>query len=896
MPRTRQRPGSGRRPQKKSRLGLWTALLVFLLVAAFFGTLEASRPHVDGDRLRYDTFAELAQRGQVVEARVLDIDAYVTGLYRPDPGEDGPTLKFNTPYLKTNGSVERLLDLLGSVPTTIDQQDHKRILAILGLLIPTLILVVLVVYVFLSYRRGTGLFGVKSHAKKFQPTEGKATFADVAGQDAAVAELREIRDFLADPARYTAVGASVPKGVLLFGPPGCGKTLLARALASEAGANFYSISGSDFVEVFVGLGAARVRELFEQARANTPALIFIDELDSIGRSRGAGGTVVSHGEQEQSLNQILAEMDGFSPSEGLIVVAATNRPDVLDPALLRPGRFDRSIGLELPNEVDRLAILQVHAAGKVLADDVDLEALARRAIGMTGADLANVLNEAALLTGREGRTAIGQAQLDLALKRVMEAPERQRRLAMRQRSVGKRFSSEERITFADVAGVDDAIDELSDIQSYLAEPARYADMGAKVPRGILLAGPPGCGKTLLARAVAGEANAAFFSVAASEFVEIFAGQGAARVRELFAEARAVAPAIVFIDELDAIGGHRGAGFDGASGERDQTLNQILVEMDGFDSHTAMIVMAATNRADMLDAALIRPGRFDRRVEVTLPDRAGRRAILGVHARGKHMSPDVDLDAIAAITQGFSGADLANVLNEAALLAARRGEASISTALVDEGVDRAFLGVASRGWVMTEDERRLVAYHEAGHALVARALPNSPKPHKLTIVPRASSLGHCTLVDDADRVLSSRERALDRMAGLLGGRVAELLVVGDVSSGASNDLARANDLARTMVAEWGMSERLGAQVFVESRNRREPRPWSEASARAIDTEVAALVAAAEDRARAALSAARDDLDRLATALLEQETLRSEDIERLLSSPGGPGGRRRQAATG
>ncbi|MGH9281486.1 MAG: AAA family ATPase, partial [Acidimicrobiales bacterium] len=840
MPRTRQRPGSGRRPQtKKSRLGLWTALAVLVLAAAYFGTLEASRPHVSGDRLRFNDFVDLVGRGQIIEARILDIDSYVTGQYRPD-GTDGQELRrFNTPYLKANGSVDRMVDLLTGVPTTIDQQDHKRILGILGLLIPTLILVVLLVYLFLSYRQGTGLFGVRSAARKIHPDDVKVTFADVAGQDAAVTELREIKDFLSDPGRFAAVGATVPKGVLLYGPPGCGKTLLARALAGEAGASFFSISGSDFVEMYVGVGAARVRDLFEKARESTPALIFIDELDSIGRSRGRVGTVVAHSEQEQALNQILAEMDGFSPLEGLIVVAATNRPDVLDPALLRPGRFDRSLGLELPNEVDRLAILQLHAANKSLDPGADLDAVARRAIGMTGADLASVINEAALLAARARRTTIAQTELDQALKRVMEAPERQRRLSMRQRSIGKRFSNEARVTFADVAGVDDAIEELSDIQTYLAEPARYADLGAKVPRGILLAGPPGCGKTLLARAVAGEANAAFFSVAASEFVEIFVGQGAARVRELFAEARSVAPAIVFIDELDAIGTHRGGGFDG--GERDQTVNQILVELDGFEAHSAVIVMAATNRPDMLDTALIRPGRFDRQVEISMPDRAGRRAILEVHARHKHLSPEVDLEAIAAITQGYSGADLANVLNEAALLAARRAVPVITPALVDEGVDRAALGVASRGTIMTEDERRLVAYHEAGHALVARALPGSPKPHKLTIVPRARSLGHCTLVDDAERHVSSKARMLDRMAGLLGGRVAEQLVLGDVSSGASNDLERANSLARTMVSEWGMSDRLGAQVFVEERNRWQvSRPWSEASARAIDAGVAGFL--------------------------------------------------------
>ena len=890
MSRTRQRPGPGRRPQKKSRLGTWTALVVLVLVAAYLGTIEASRPHVRGDKLRFDAFVDMVEQGRVDEARILDIDAYVTGTYRPVEGEaaaGAAPVPFNAPYLKANGSVDRMVDLLlaSDVPFSIDQQDHKRLLGVLGLLLPGLIFLSLLVYLVLAYRQGSGPFGVRSNAKRLRPEESRATFADVAGQDAAVAELREIKEFLTDPGRFAAVGAAVPKGVLLYGPPGCGKTLLARALAGEAGASFFSISGSDFVEMYVGVGAARVRDLFEQARANAPALVFIDELDSIGRSRGVVGTVASHGEQEQALNQILAEMDGVSPSEGLIVLAATNRPDVLDPALLRPGRFDRSLGLELPHEADRLAILELHARNKALADGVDLGPVARRAIGMTGADLASVLNEAALLAARAGKGTIGQAELDQALQRVLEAPERQRRLSMRQRSIGRRFSNDERVTFADVAGVDDALDELTEIQSYLADPTRYADVGARVPRGILLSGPPGCGKTLLARAVAGEANAAFFSVAASEFVEVFVGQGAARVRELFAEARSVAPAIVFIDELDAIGAHRGTVVTGGSGERDQTLNQILVEMDGFDDHSAVIVMAATNRPDMLDAALVRPGRFDRQVEITLPDRAGRRAILDVHARHKSLAPDVDLDAIAAITQGFSGADLANVLNEAALLAARRGVAAVPMSIVDEAVDRAALGVASRGTVMTDEERRLVAYHEAGHAIVARSLPGCPRPHKLTIVPRARSLGHCTLVDDTDRAVHSRARMLDQMAALLGGRVAEVLVVGDVSSSASGDLLRVGDIARRMVCVWGMSDVLGAQVFVESPQTPWERRWSEESTRTIDAEVGALIAEAESRARRVLTSGRDHLDRLASELLRQETLSADEIDRLLGPPGG-----------
>ncbi|MEX2619664.1 MAG: AAA family ATPase, partial [Egibacteraceae bacterium] len=570
MTGTSDRGRKSPRRQKRSWLGIVTVVVLVVLLGGFVGVLEYSRPHVDGEALTFSEFVESANAGRIRDAVLLDEDAYVVGGYVRD---DGTTGVYNTPLVRhTQGD---LLDLLlgNRIATEIDQQVGKRVAQLGAILLPGLILVVLLVYLILSWRRGTGLFGVKSGARKIAAEDSPVRFADVAGQDAAVAELAEIRSFLAFPERFAELGAAVPKGVLLYGPPGCGKTLLAKALAGEAGASFYSISGSDFVELYVGVGAARVRDLFAEARANVPALVFIDELDSVGRARSAGGVtrVASHSEQEQALNQILAEMDGFSPAEGLLVLGATNRPDVLDPALLRPGRFDRTVGLERPDEAARMAILSLHAQGKRLADDADLAAVARRAIGMTGADLASVLNEAALLAARAGKPAIGQGELDTAVGRILDAPERQRRLSLRDRGIGRRHTGADRVGFADLAGVDDAVAELVEVRDYLADPDRFAALGARPPRGILLSGPPGCGKTLLARAVAGEANAAFFSVAASEFVEVYVGQGAARVRDLFAEARSVAPAIVFLDEVDAIGAHRGTSAGGGGGEREQTL-------------------------------------------------------------------------------------------------------------------------------------------------------------------------------------------------------------------------------------------------------------------------------------------------------------------------------------
>jgi len=1136
-----------RKAERKSRLGLWTAVALFLLVGAYLGVLELNRPHVDGDRLRYDIFLSHIETGRIKAANLLDQDAYATGTY---VAEGGALRRYNTPLLAgQQGSLSSTL-VDNKVPTTVDQQVSKRVGGLAAILLPGLMIIVLFAYLLLSSRRGTGLFGIKSGARKIVSEESDATFADIAGQDAAVAELREIKEFLTDPDRFATLGAAIPKGVLLFGPPGCGKTMLARALAAESGASFFSISGSDFVEVYVGVGASRVRDLFKQAREEAPSIIFIDELDSIGRARGMVGTVQSHTEQEQSLNQILAEMDGFSSSEGIIVlgatnrpdvldpallrpgrfdrtiglerpdedarrailhvhaknkplahtvdlgaiarkavgltgadlasvvneaallaaratriqitqgdleaglariieaperqrrlsmrsrsiarrftgeeritfddvagqdeavaelreireflveperftslgasvpkgvllfgapgcgktllakalaseanaafmsvgaselveslvgegaskirdmfaearsmapaiifideldaigrsrtsqrggggggeqeqgltqllaeidgftttagvivIGATNRPDVLDPALLRPGRFDRTIGLELPDEAGRLAILRVHARDKVLGPDVDLPSVAAKAFGLTGADLAAVLNEAAMLAGRANRSAVSQAEVATSLQRIIGAPERQRRLSLRGRSIGKRFSPDGRITFANLAGVNDAVDELAEVRDYLTNPSRFADLGIRVPRGVLMVGPPGCGKTMLARAVAGEANAAFFSVAASEFVEVFVGEGAARVRDLFADARAMAPSIVFIDELDGIGGHRSS-FEGGGGgrERENTLNQILVELDGFETRSAVIVLGATNRPDMLDRALVRPGRFDRQVVISLPDRAGRLDILRLYTATKSLAADVSLEVVAGLTPGLSGADLENVVNEAALLAARQQSSRISMAMLEEGIDRAAMGVSSRGTVMTEEERRIVAYHEAGHALVAAHLKGATPPHKLTIIPRGGSLGRCTMLDSHERVIVSKEMLTDQMGGLLGGWLAEQLVFGDVSSAASSDIDRVGEIARRMVRQYGMSSSLGPVAYpdaVGGDGRRRPG-YSDKSAEIIDGEVLRAVEESRQRAHSVLTTRRPALDRIAATLLEKETLDAEEL--------------------
>jgi len=442
-------------------------------------------------------------------------------------------------------------------------------------------------------------------------------------------------------------------------------------------------------------------------------------------------------------------------------------------------------------------------------------------------------------------------------------------------------------TFADVAGVDEAVEELEEVKEYLENPAKFQAMGAKVPKGILLYGPPGTGKTLLARAVAGEAGVPFFSISGSDFVEMFVGVGAARVRDLFEQAKQNAPAIVFIDEIDAVGRHRGAGLGGGHDEREQTLNQLLVEMDGFDMRTSVILMAATNRPDILDPALLRPGRFDRQVVIDRPDLEGRKSILRVHARGKPLDPATDLDIIARRTPGFTGADLANVVNEGALLTARRGKTAITIFELEEAIDRVVAGPERRTRLISDREKKIIAYHEGGHALVAWVLPNADPVHKITIIPRGRALGYTMTLPIEDKFMMSRQELIDELAMLLGGRVSEELQFGDVTTGAQNDLDRATKIARQMVTEYGMSDRLGpvtlgtkqAEPFL-GRDFSSHPDYSDQVAFEIDTEIRDMIDLAHDEALEILQEHRRHLDAIAAALIERETIEKEELVQLL----------------
>ncbi len=448
-------------------------------------------------------------------------------------------------------------------------------------------------------------------------------------------------------------------------------------------------------------------------------------------------------------------------------------------------------------------------------------------------------------------------------------------------------STRPKVKFKDVAGIDEAVEELVEVKDFLADPEKFRKLGAKIPRGVLLVGPPGTGKTLLAKAVAGEAGVPFFSISGSDFVEMFVGVGASRVRDLFKEAKSQSPSIIFIDEIDAVGRQRGAGLGGGHDEREQTLNQLLVEMDGFEENESVILIAATNRPDILDPALLRPGRFDRQITVDRPDVKGREQILKVHAEGKPFDVDVDFAKLAKLTVGFTGADLANLLNESALLAARRNRSIISMDEVEESMERVIAGPEKKSRVMTERERVTIAFHESGHALVGHVLEHSDPVHKISIIARGQALGYTMQLPTEDRFLKTKNEMLDELAVFLGGRVAEELMCDDVTTGASNDLERATKMAREMVTRYGMSEALGTQVFGEAqhqvflgRDYADHQDYSEETARRIDEEVQRIMREAHERAERILAGRSEQLALMKDVLLERETVEGEAVEALL----------------
>ena len=446
-----------------------------------------------------------------------------------------------------------------------------------------------------------------------------------------------------------------------------------------------------------------------------------------------------------------------------------------------------------------------------------------------------------------------------------------------------------KVTFSDVAGAEEAKEELEEIKEFLKSPEKFNNLGAKIPKGVLLVGPPGTGKTLLARAVAGESNVPFYSISGSDFVEMFVGVGASRVRDLFKKAKDSSPAIIFIDEIDAVGRMRGAGLGGGHDEREQTLNQLLVEMDGFESNQGVILMAATNRPDVLDPALLRPGRFDRQVIVDRPDLDGRTQILKVHSKGKPLAKNIDLKTIAKQTPGFTGADLANLLNESALLAARKSKKTISNTDIENSIDRVLAGPEKKSRLMSDEEKKIIAYHETGHALVGWALPNADPIHKVTIIPRGRALGYTQALPEREKYLSSKAELKDRLAMLMGGRVAEELVFKDPTTGASNDIEKATEIARRMVMEFGMSDKLGPMLFGKGSNEvflgrdyGRQQDYSDEVASSIDDEVKILLNDAHAIAGKILKKFKKQMDAMVEVLMEKETIDREEVSRIFKS--------------
>lgn len=722
----------------------------------------------------------------------------------------------------------------------------------------------------------------KSRARMFMPSQIKIKFDDVAGATEAKEELQDIVDFLKNPQKFKRLGAELTRGILLVGEPGNGKTLLARAVAGEANCAFFSITGSDFIEMFVGVGAARIRDLFSQARRHTPCIIFIDEIDAIGRRRG-GGLGGGNDEREQTLNQLLTEMDGFSSGEvPVVIIAATNMPSVLDRALLRPGRFDRRITVPFPDEEARRKIIEINARKIAISPDLDLDKIIKESAGFSGADLANCVNQAALHATKNKRDKVMQEDFEIAFKKLMDSQKASRsehKAADAEESHARVYMpSQMKVRFTDVAGAQEAKEELLDFVDFLRNPEKYKDIGARLTKGVLLVGDPGNGKTLLARAVAGEAGRPFFSASGAEFIEKYVGVGAARVRDLFAQARKNAPSIVFIDEIDAIGGRRSDGQGGGDREHSQTLNQLLTEMDGFDNDDVkVVVLAATNRPDILDSALTRAGRFDRRVEVPYPDLKGRTDILKVHVRNIKINPLVDLEKIARGTPGFSGADIANLVNEAAINAVNHGRSEAAIEDFEEARDKLIMGKRSKSMTQSPGDLRATAYHEAGHTLMILLQPQHADPlHKVTIAPRGKALGYAASLPERDKYAQSKDELLARIVVSLGGRVGEETGLGKQFTGVTSDLANASGIARRMVCDYGMSDRLGlASYRCDAMQTLAPE-----TAMLIDQEVKTILDSCYEKAQSLMKSNRDKLETLTAALLDKETLSAEEIYALL----------------
>lgn len=707
------------------------------------------------------------------------------------------------------------------------------------------------------------------------------TFDDVAGNHEAKEELQDIVQYLKNPSKYHAIGAKVPKGILLTGEPGTGKTLLAKALAGEANCAFISCSGSDFHAKYYSVGKDRIKQLFKEARKYTACIIFIDEIDSLLFKR-SDSSYSADQDNNATINKFLTEIDGFesrNAHESIIVIGATNNPDSLDPAALRPGRFDRIVKVSLPELSDRKKILQIHLNNIKHDQSINIQKIAQDTAGFSGADLANYVNTAAINAVNNNRSIVTMQDFEDTLHKIEQSDFIKNNASQSHHYFKVHQAGTIKTTFSDVAGNHEVKDELKDIIDYLKYPEKYTNIGAKVPKGILLTGNPGTGKTLLARALAGEANCSFISCSGSEFVEIFVGQGAQNIRKLFKEAKKNGPCIIFIDEIDALAFKRSSNGSGGDSEYNQTINQLLTEMDGFatcksDKHR-VIVIGATNNPDLLDPAVLRPGRFDRIVKVPLPDVTCREEILKVYLNKITHNDNIDAKKIAQVTPGFSGAELESLVNEAAINTINQNRQVVEMQDFEDARDKVMLGSKSKTIKLTQKDKQVTAYHEAGHTLILLLMPNQSNTlNKVTIIPQGQALGVTHALQEIEKYGYSQKELLAYITMTLGGRAAEELVFNEITTGASGDFQIASKTARAMICEYGMTDIIGKQVLMNSKK------YSEETLKKIDEGVTKIL---EDQYKVAmniLKTNRDKLDKLAHALLEKETLFAHEVYELL----------------
>jgi cell division protease FtsH len=723
-----------------------------------------------------------------------------------------------------------------------------------------------------SDSRGGGISSIfsvgKSRFKKSLPGAIDVRFSDVAGAQNAKDALQDIVDFLKNPEKFQQFGVKAPRGVLLAGEPGNGKTLLARALAGEANCTFITISGSDFIEVFVGVGAARIRDLFYQGRKSSPCIIFIDEIDTIGKARGLGFGGGGHDEREQALNQLLTEMDGFDQSSDkpLVVLGATNMPEVLDKALLRPGRFDRIVYVPYPDSAARRELILLYTKKMLFEEDVDIDSIVSLTQGLSGADINNLVNLAGLKAAQASRSALSADDFDRAIRDIRLS---KRDIQIDSQENPKEFLPQQiKTKFSDVAGLEDAKRDLEEVVSFLKSPEAYHDIGAKIPRGVLMEGEPGNGKTLLARALAGEAGVPFFYASGSQFIQKYVGVGAERVRELFLQARKHSPSIVFIDEIDAIGGERRE----EAKEHNQTINQLLAEMDGFlVNDNPIVVIGATNRVSSIDKALKRPGRFDRVLHIPFPHLEARYKILCLYAKQKKIDDSVDLHKVARATAGFSAAQLEALLNEAAIYAVSKSKKVFDSSDIEEAKDQILVGKKNIGLIRTSEELKNTAYHEAGHALSKILLDDYPFDFlKVTISSRGGTLGVSWGLPRDDSVSYNREELFAKVMVSMAGRAAEVLVFGKFSLGAYGDFSSATDIATKMVRHYGMGERTGVGSFPDNHR------LSLETQKIIDEDIRSILDSAYSKVFALLKENHSRLEKVASLLLEKETLSREEV--------------------